>query len=110
MNVRSSPSLMPDEVALEARDHALAADDERQALGRRALDRLAVALADEADDREVAVLGAAILDRHERRLLVAQLLDDLVDLLVGDLVDLGREGKARVVAERDLRPHGQRTE
>ena len=34
---------------------------------------------DERDDRVVAVLGAAILDRGERRVLVAQLLDDLVD-------------------------------
>ena len=37
---------------------------------------LAVAATLEADDREVALLGAAILDRHEARLLVAELLDD----------------------------------
>ncbi len=62
----------------------------------------------EADDRVVLDLGGAILDRHEHGLLVAQLVDDGFDLLVGDLVDLGREGEAGVVAELDLRPDRQR--
>ena len=71
--------LEPDEVGLEARDQALLAEDERHPLGRAALERLAVAGPDEGDHRVVAVLCAAVLDRGEGRVLVAQLLDDLVD-------------------------------
>ena len=97
-----------DEVGLEARHHALLADDEREALSLGAIDRLAVAAALEADDREVVGLGGAVLDRHQRGLLVAQLLDDGLDLVVGDLVDLRREGEAGVVAELDLRADRQR--
>ena len=95
--------LEPDEVRLEARDEALLAEDERHPLGRPALERLAVLRADERDDRVVAVLGAAILDRGERRVLVAQLLDDLVDPRVIDRLDLGLEVEVLVVAERHLR-------
>ena len=69
---------------------------------RAALERLAVARPDERDDRVVAVLRAAILDRGERRVLVAQLLDDLVDPGVVDGLDLGREVEVLVVAELDL--------
>ena len=72
--------LEPEEVGLEARDQPLLAEDERHALGRPALERLAVARPDERDDRVVTVLGAAVLDRGKRRVLVAQLLEDLVDL------------------------------
>ena len=59
----------------------------------------------EADDRPVAVLRPAVLDRREGRVLVAQLLDDVVDLGVVDGLDLGREVEVRVVAELDLGPH-----
>ena len=69
---------------------------------RPALERLAVARADERDDRVVAVLGAAVLDRGEGRVLVAQLLDDLVDPGVVDDLDLGLEVEVLVVAELDL--------
>ena len=57
---------------------------------------------DERDDRVVAVLGAAVLDRGERRVLVAQLLEDLVDPGVVDRLDLGPEVEVLVVAELDL--------
>ena len=77
-----------DQVVLEARDHPLVADDQRQPLRRGALDRLAVQPALERDHGEVALLGRPALDRHERGLLVAQLLDHLVDLGVVRLVDL----------------------
>ena len=40
----------------------------------------AVLRAREADDGPVAVLRRPVLDRRERRVLVAQLVDDLVDL------------------------------
>ena len=55
--------LEPDEVGLEARDEPLLAEDQRHPLGRPALERLAVARSDERDDRVVAVLRAATLDR-----------------------------------------------
>ena len=94
--------LEPDEVRLEARDQPLLAEDQRHPLGRAALERLAVAGAHEGDDRVVAVLGAAALDGRQRRVLVAQLLDDLVDLGVVDRLDLGPEVEVLVVAELDL--------
>ena len=86
--------LEADEVRLEARDQPLLAEDERHPLGRPALERLAVARPDERDDRVVAVLRAAVLDRGERRVLVAQLLDDLVDARVVDGLDLGPKLKS----------------
>ena len=95
--------LEPDEVRLEARDEPLLAEDQRHPLGGAALERLAVAGPDERDDRVVAVLRAAALDRGQRRVLVAQLLDDLVDPGVVDRVDLGPEVEVLVVAELDLR-------
>ena len=70
----------PDEVVLEARDQAVLADDQRHPLGRAALERRAVAGALVLDDRVVALLRSAVLDRGEGRVLVAELLDDLVDL------------------------------
>ena len=101
-NSVESPTSRPDEVRLEARDQPLLAEDQRHPLGRAALERLAVARPVEPDDRVVAVLGAAILDRRQRRVLVAQLLDDLVDLGVVDRLDLGPEVEVAVVAELDL--------
>ncbi len=83
--------LQTQQVGLEAGDEALLTEDERHPLGRAALERLAVARALERDDRVVAVLSPAILDRSERRVLVAQLVDHLVDPGVVDLVDLRRE-------------------
>ena len=83
--------LEPDEVRLEARDQALLAEDQRHPVGRcrpRTARRRGVP--DEPDDRVVAVLRAAVLDRGEGRVLVAQLLDDLVDAGVVDGLDLGR--------------------
>ena len=92
-----------DEVRFEPGDQALLADDQRHPLGRAALERLPVLGADERDDGVVAVLGAAVLDGCEGRVLVAQLLDDLVDPRVVDVIDLGREVEVAIVAERDLR-------
>ena len=103
-NSVSPPTSTPDEVGLEARDQALLAEDQRHPLGAAALERLAVARADERDDRVVAVPGAAVLDRGERRVLVAQLLEDLVDPGVVDRVDLRAEVEVPVVAELDLGP------
>ena len=82
---------MPDQVRLEAWDQPLLAEDQRHPLRAAALEGDAVARPGERDDRVIAVLGAAILDRGERRVLVAQLLDDLVDAGVVD----GLDGRAR---------------
>ena len=107
--------LEPFEIRLEARDEALLAEDERHPLGRPTLERRAVARSGERDDRVVAGPGAATLDRGQRRVLVAQLLDDLVDTGIVDGLDLGAEVELLVVAELDLgadldgRLEGQRT-
>ena len=90
------------EVGLEARDQPLLAEDQGHPLRAAALERLAVARPLERDDRVVAVLRAATLDRRERRVLVAQLLEDHVDPGVVDRVDLGTEVEVFVVAELDL--------
>ena len=74
-----SPTFEPDELVLEARDQAVLADDQRHPLGGAALERLAVAGALVLDHRVVALLRRPVLDRRERRALVAHLLDDLVD-------------------------------
>ena len=103
-NSVDSPGFEPDQVRLEARDQPFLAEDERHPLRGAALERLAVARAGERDDRVVAVLGAAVLDRGQRRVLVAQLLDDLVDAGVVDRLDLGAEVEVLVVAELDLGP------
>ena len=103
VELRRVTDLEPDQVRLEARDEALLPEDERHPLGRPAIERLAVAGADERDDRVVAVLRATVLDSCERRVLVAQLLDDLVDPGVVDRLDLGLEVEGPVVAERHLR-------
>ena len=94
--------LEAEQVALEARDQSLLAEDDRHPLRRPALERLAVARPDERDDRVVAVLCAAAFDRGEGRVLVAQLLEDLVDARVVDGVDLGTEVEALVVTQLDL--------
>ena len=94
-----SPTSQPDQVGLEARDQALLADDQRDPVGRAALERLAVRVPWKRDDRVVALLGRAVLDRGEAGVLVPQLLDDLVDLGVVDGLDLGREVEVLVVAE-----------
>ena len=94
--------LQAEQIALEARDQSLLAEDDRHPLRRPALERLAVARPDERDDRVVTVLRAAAFDRGEGRVLVAQLLEDLVDARVVDGVDLGTEVEALVVAELDL--------
>ena len=95
--------LQPDEVGLEARDQAFLPEDQRHALRGAALERGAVAGADEPDDGVVAVLGAALLDGRQGRVLVAQLVDDLVDAGVVDGLDLRPEVEVPVVAELDLR-------
>ena len=94
--------LEPDQVGLEARDQPLLAEDQRHPLRAAALERLAVARPGERDHGVVAVPGAPVLDGREGRVLVAQLVDDLVDLGVVDRVDLGLEVEVLVVAERDL--------
>ena len=90
------------QVRLEPGDQPLLAEDQGHALGAATLERLAVARSRERDDRVVAVLGAAALDRGERRVLVTQLLEDLVDAGVVDRLDLGSEVEVLVVAELDL--------
>jgi hypothetical protein len=95
-----------DEVGLEARDQPLLAEDQRHPVGRPALERLAVARPDERDDRVVAVLRAAVLDRAEGRVLVAQLLDDWSTRASSIVVDVGLEVEVPVVAERDLGADG----
>src|SRR4029079_6331264 len=62
----------------------------------------AVAGAFVLDDGVIALLGAAILDGTERGVLVAELLDDLLDLgLVGGL-DVRAEGEVAGVTELEL--------
>ncbi len=63
---------------------------------------LAIACPGEADDGPVVVLRTPVLHRDERRLLVAELLDDPVHLRVVDRVDLRREREGAVVAQADL--------
>ena len=94
----------PDQVVLEARDQPVVADDQRHAIRRSALERLAVARAREGDDGVVALLGGPVLDRLEDRVLVAQLVEDLLDLLVVDRLDVGREVEVAVVAEANRGP------
>ena len=94
--------LHPLEVLLEAGQDALLADDHRQAFARAALERLAVDRPLERDRGVVAVLELPVLDRGQRRVLVTQVVDDLVDLAVVDGLDLGPEVEALVVAELDL--------
>ena len=72
--------LEADEVCLEPRDQPVLADDQRHPLGRAAVERRAVLRAGEADHRPVAVLRPAVLDGGEGGVLVAQLVDDVVDL------------------------------
>ena len=107
---RERPLLVLDhalERLLEARDHAVRSQPEGVALGRAALEGHAVTPPDEADDRVVALLGAATLDRHEAGVLLAELVDDALDLLVVDLVDVDAEGVVGVGAELDLRSDRQ---
>ena len=94
------------EVRLEARDEPLLAEDQRHPLAAAALERLAVTRALERDHRVVAVAGATVLDRGEGTVLVAQLLDDLVDPRIVDRLDLGPEVEIAEVAQLDLRADG----
>ena len=93
-NSVDSPTSRPVEVGLEARDEPLLAEDQGHPLSRAALERQAVASPDERDHGVVAVLRPAVLDRGQRRVLVAQLLEHLVDPGVVDDVDLGAEVEA----------------
>ena len=95
------PGRQPDEMVLEARDEALLADDERHPVRGPALERLAVPRPAVRDDRVVALLGRP-LGRGQGRVLVAQLVDDLVDLGVVDGLDLRGEVEVAVVAELDV--------
>ena len=107
---RERPLLVLDhalERLLEAGDHAVGSQPEGVALGRAAFEWHAVTPPDEADDRVVALLGAATLDRDEAGVLLAELFDDALDLLVVDLVDVDAEGVVGVGAELDLRSDGQ---
>ena len=67
---------------------------ERHPLGRPALERFAVARAREPDDRVVASSRRGPRP-GQGRVLVAQLVDDLVDLGVVDRLDLGLKLKLR---------------
>ena len=91
-----------EEMLLETGDEALLADDERHPVGGPAVERNAVAGADIADDRPVALRGRALLDRAERGLLVAELVQDALHLGVVDRLDLGLEREVGVVAELHL--------
>ena len=95
--------LEPDEVGLEPRDQPLLAEDQRHPLGRPALEGDPVAGPREGDHRVVALLRTAVFHGGEGRVLVAQLLHDLVDASVVDRLDLGLEVELLVVAERHLR-------
>ena len=92
------------EVVLEARDEPILADDEGHPVGAAALEGLTLARTDEADHRVIALLRPPVLDRREGGVLVAQLVDDLVDLGLVDRLDLGPEVEVPVVTELDLGP------
>ena len=77
--------LEADQLLLPAGDHPVLADDDRQPIGAAALERLAVDGADELHAGDVALRRRPAIDRPQRRLLLAQLVDDLLDLLVGHL-------------------------
>ncbi len=91
-----------EEMLLEAGDEALLADDERHPVGGPAVEWSAVTRADVADDRPVALRGRPLLDRAQRRLLVAELVHDALDLGVVDGLDLGPEREVGVVAQLHL--------
>ena len=97
--------LEAEQVGLEARDEALLPEDQRHPLGGAALERLTVTRPDERDHRVVAVACAAAFDGGQGRVLVAQLVDDLVDPVVVDGLDLRPEVEVLVVAELDLGRH-----
>ena len=98
----------PDQLVLETGHETLAPEDQRHPIRLDALHRRAVARAREPDHRVVVGRRAAALDGHERCLLVAQLLDDLVDRVIVDLVDGDAERILGVGAELDLRTNRQR--
>ena len=106
-NVFEFALAQPDQVVLETGDEALPTQDQRHPLAGRALDRLAIARALEADHSVVVGRRATTLDGHQRGLLVAQLLDDLVDQFVVDRVDRDLEGIVAVGTQLYLGPHGQ---
>ena len=99
------PASTPEQIGLEARDQPLLAEDQRHPVRAAALERLAVPRPGERDHRVVAIARPAALDRRQRRVLVAQLLDDLVDPGIVDRLDLGLEVEVLVVAELDVRRH-----
>ena len=94
--------LHPDEVVLPARDHAVLADDERHAIRRATVEWLAVDRAGELHAGDVASLRGTVVDRPQRGLLLAQVGDDLLDLLIGD----ARESRARTGSR--CRPRARR--
>ncbi len=91
----------PEQVVLEPGNEPVLTDDQRHPLSGAALESLAVARALEADHDVVALLHAPVLDGLEYRVLVAQLVDHLVDPGVVDRLDLRGEVEVAVVAELD---------
>ena len=64
--------------------------------------------ADELDAGDVAILRGAVVDRPQGGLLLAQLADDLLDLLIGDARGLELERVVGVRAELDVRANRHR--
>src|SRR5204862_3571829 len=80
VEARLLAGLDPEQIGLEARDQTFLAEDQRHPLGRAAIEWHAALRPRVADDRVVAVARATALDWRERRVLVSQLVDDLLDL------------------------------
>ena len=95
-----------DQGLLEPGDHAAAADHKREALGAPSVERLAVAGSLERDDDPVLHPDRPVLDGAEAGVLIAQLFDHPLDLGVVDGLDVDAERVVGVVAQADVRPHG----
>ena len=104
VKVFSSPAVSPTQGLVDALEHVARADLVGVAADLAALDRLAVARGLEVDGGDVAVLGGA-LDVLEGGEALAQRLDLLVDVVVGDghVLDLHAEPVVR--RDLDRRPH-----
>src|SRR5439155_2530343 len=107
-DVELDPVAQPnaDDVIFEAGNQTLVAQDQRHAFRAAALERDSVPTPGVADDHVVALPGGSVLDGCQRSVLVAPLVDHLVDGHIRDLLDLGLEVEVAVVTQLDVRPNG----
>ena len=91
-----------EEVVLETRDETVFADHQRHPLRRSTVEGHAVAGSHKADDRVIALPSAAIGDRFQAALGIAQFVQNLFDHGRVDRIDLGFEVEVVVVAQLDF--------